>query len=169
MMQSQHAAQRIGVFVDVQNMYYSARNLFSKKVNFGAILKEAVGERQLVRAIAYVIKAEVEQEKNFFEALNRQGFEVRSKDLQTFAGGSKKGDWDVGLAMDVLKIGPKLDVVVLVSGDGDYIDLIRYVKEVIGARFEVIAFGETTSSKLLEEAHQFTDLSKDKAKFLLAK
>lgn len=168
-MQSQHAAQRVGVFVDVQNMYYSARNLFQKKVNFGEILKEAVNNRQLVRAIAYVIKAEVEQEKSFFEALSKQGFEVRSKDLQTFAGGSKKGDWDVGLAMDVLKIGSKIDVVVLVSGDGDYVDLIRYVKEVIGARFEVIAFGETVSGRLLEEAHQFTDLSKEKTKFLLAK
>ncbi len=162
-----HSAQRVGVFVDVQNMYYSARNLFNRKVNFGNILKEAVGSRQLVRAISYVIKAEVEQEKNFFDALSKQGFEVRAKDLQTFAGGSKKGDWDVGLAMDVLKIGPKIDVVILVSGDGDYVDLVRYVKEVIGARFEVIAFGETTSNKLVEEAHQFTDLSKNKTKFLI--
>ena len=168
-MTTQHAAQRVGVFVDVQNMYYSARNLYQKKVNFGAILKEAVGSRQLVRAIAYVIRAEVEQEHNFFEALSNQGFEVRAKDLQTFAGGGKKGDWDVGLAMDVLKIGPKIDVVVLVSGDGDYVDLVRYVKEVVGARFEVIAFGETTSSKLMDEVHQFTDMSKAKNKFLLAK
>nr|HPM27951.1 NYN domain-containing protein [bacterium] len=152
-----------------QNMYYSARNLYQKKVNFGAILKEAVGNRQLVRAIAYVIRAEVEQEHNFFEALSNQGFEVRAKDLQTFTGGGKKGDWDVGLAMDVLKIGPKIDVVVLVSGDGDYVDLVRYVKEVVGARFEVIAFGETTSSKLMDEVHQFTDMSKAKNKFLLAK
>lgn len=168
-MTTQHTAQRVGVFVDVQNMYYSARNLYNRKVNFGNILEEAVGGRQLVRAIAYVIRAEVEQERSFFEALGKQGFEVRSKDLQTFAGGSKKGDWDVGLAMDVLKIGPKIDVVVLVSGDGDYVDLIRYVKEVIGARFEVIAFGETASNRLLEEAHQFTDLSKQKTKYLLAK
>ncbi len=168
-MTTQHAAQRVGVFVDVQNMYYSARNLYQKKVNFGAILKEAVGNRQLVRAIAYVIRAEVEQEHNFFEALSNQGFEVRAKDLQTFTGGGKKGDWDVGLAMDVLKIGPKIDVVVLVSGDGDYVDLVRYVKEVVGARFEVIAFGETTSSKLMDEVHQFTDMSKAKNKFLLAK
>ncbi|HOE74688.1 MAG TPA: NYN domain-containing protein [bacterium] len=168
-MTTQHAAQRVGVFVDVQNMYYSARNLYQKKVNFGAILKEAVGNRQLVRAIAYVIRAEVEQEHNFFEALSNQGFEVRAKDLQTFTGGGKKGDWDVGLAMDVLKIGPKIDVVVLVSGDGDYVDLVRYVKEVVGARFEVIAFGETTSSKLMDEVHQFTDMSKAKNKFLLTK
>lgn len=168
-MKTQHTAQRVGVFVDVQNMYYSARNLYQKKVNFGAILKEAVGDRQLVRAIAYVIRAEVEQEHSFFEALSNQGFEVRAKDLQTFAGGSKKGDWDVGLAMDVLKIGPKIDVVILISGDGDYVDLVRYVKEVVGARFEVIAFGETTSSKLIDEVHQFTDMSKNKSRFLLAK
>lgn len=166
-MTTQHAAQRVGVFVDVQNMYYSARNLYNKKVNFGNILKEAVGDRQLVRAIAYVIRAEVDQEKNFFEALSKQGYEVRSKDLQTFLGGAKKGDWDVGLAMDVLKIGNHLDVVVLVSGDGDFVDLVRYVKEVLGCRFEVMAFSETVSAKLVEEVHQYSDLSKNKSKFLL--
>ena len=168
-MTTQHSAQRVGIFVDVQNMYYSARNLFGKKVNFGAILKHAVGERHLVRAIAYVIKAEVEQEKSFFEALSNLGFEVRSKDLQTFLGGAKKGDWDVGLAMDILRIGSKLDVVVLVSGDGDYVDLVKYTKEALGCRLEVMAFSDTTSSKLIEEAHQFTDLGKSKTKYLLEK
>ena len=100
--------QRLGVFVDVQNMYYSARNLYNSKVNFGQILKEAVNDRSLVRAMAYVIKADIKEEKNFFEALSKIGYEIKSKDLQTFAGGAKKGDWDVGIAMDAIELAPKL-------------------------------------------------------------
>ena len=163
------SAQRIGIFVDVQNMYYSARNLYGRKVNFNEIMKTAIAKRQLVRAMAYVIKAEEEKEDTFFDALHKIGFEVRSKDLQTFIGGSKKGDWDIGLAMDVLKISAKLDVIVLVSGDGDFVDLVRYVKELHGCRVEIMAFGETTSSKLIEEAHQFVDMSKGKDRYLIHK
>ena len=166
---AQYPSQRVGVFVDVQNMYYSARNLYQKKVNFGEILKEAVKGRQLIQATAYVIKADVGEEESFYEALRKIGFDVRMKDLQIFAGGTKKGDWDIGLAMDALRIGPKLDVIVLVSGDGDFIDLIRYLKEAVGCRVEVIAFGQTASAKLIEEAHQFTDLSKSQNRFLIAK
>ena len=80
--------QRVGVFVDVQNMYYSAKNLFESKVNFKEILREAVGGRTLIRAIAYVIKADIKEERNFFDALSKIGYEVKSKDLQTFAGGA---------------------------------------------------------------------------------
>ncbi|TSC54115.1 MAG: hypothetical protein LiPW16_142 [Microgenomates group bacterium LiPW_16] len=72
--------QRVGVFVDVSNMYHSARHLYDARVNFGAILREAVGGRQLIRAIAYVISADIEQEKDFFEALRLSGFEVKQKE-----------------------------------------------------------------------------------------
>ena len=89
-----HTDQRVGVFVDVQNMYYSAKNLYKAKINFANVLKDAVAGRRLVRAIAYVIKADIKEEKNFHDALEKIGYEVKSKDLQTFAGGAKKGDWD---------------------------------------------------------------------------
>lgn len=125
--------QRIGVFVDIQNLYYSARNLYKSKVNFAEILKTAIRGRQLVRAIAYVINADIQEQKNFFEALDKIGFEVKSKDLQTFAGGNKKGDWDVGIAMDAIRLSSKLDVIVLVSGDGDFKDLIEHLKS-LGCR-----------------------------------
>ena len=92
-----HKSQRIAVFVDVQNMYYSAKNLYSAKVDFGRVLSASIMGRNLVRAFAYVIKADVGLEKEFFNALANLGFEVREKDLQIFFGGSKKGDWDVGL------------------------------------------------------------------------
>lgn len=161
-----HKEQKVGVFVDVQNLYYSAKNLYQAKVDFGRILKEAVSGRRLIRAFAYVISAEVGKEKEFFEALSKQGYEVRTKDLQVFYGGSKKGDWDVGLCMDVVRMIHKIDVMVLVSGDGDYSDLLEYARSQ-GVRPEVIAFGKTASHKLLDEADELLDMDTAPGKFLI--
>jgi uncharacterized LabA/DUF88 family protein len=158
--------QRVGVFIDVANMYHSAKNLFRANVNFAKILETALAERQLIRAIAYVIRSKSQEEQTFFGALDRQGFEVKMKDLQIFAGGMKKADWDVGIAIDAIKLADKLDVLVLVSGDGDYVPLLNYLQDNKGCRVEVIAFGETTSSRLIEAADEFLDLSKNKRKFL---
>ena len=158
--------QRIAVFVDVQNMYYSAKNLYDAKVNFKKILEEAVASRQLVRAIAYVVRGPNSEEDNFFTALDKIGFEIKTKDLQVYWGGTKKGDWDVGICMDAIRMAAKLDVVVLVSGDGDYIPLINYLKYSQGCIVEVMAFSKTASSRLKEEADLFTDISED-GKFLI--
>src|SRR3989338_478412 len=166
---TQHKQQRVGVFVDVQNLYYSARNLYGAKVNFREILKEAVKGRNLIRAIAYVIKADVKDEGNFFEALSKIGFEVKAKDLQTFFGGHKKGDWDIGIAMDTIELAQKLDTIVLVSGDGDFAELIRHMKHAMGCRVEVMAFGKSSSSKIKEAADKFYDLDKDPKEFLRAR
>jgi len=162
-----NTTQRIGVFVDVANMYYSAKNIHGTRVNFGKLLEDAVGDRMLVRAIAYVIKADSPDEDRFFDALDKQGFEVRMKDLQVFAGGAKKGDWDVGISVDAISMAPKLDTVVLVTGDGDYVPLVQYLKSATGARVEVMGFAESTAQKLRESADRFIDLSGDKKKYLL--
>jgi uncharacterized LabA/DUF88 family protein len=160
-----HKNQRVGVFIDVQNMYYSAKNLFNYKVNFGEILETAVAGRQLIRAIAYVVKATGE-EKPFFEALAQRGLETKERELQVFESGAKKADWDVGMTVDMIRIGEILDVVVLVSGDGDFVELVDYLKH-HGRQVEVIAFGKTTSSKLRETADDFIDLSEDQDRYLL--
>ena len=167
MTKSRQMDQRVGVFVDVQNMYYSARNLYKSKVNFKTILKEATANRKIIRAIAYVIKADEKDENTFYEALEEMGFEIKSKDLQVFYGGAKKGDWDVGIAMDVMRLAPKLDTIILVSGDGDFSDLLEHAKS-LGCRTEVIAFKKTTSHRLIEVSDFFIDLDKSK-KFLLGK
>lgn len=156
----------MAVFIDVQNMYYSAKNLYGAKVDFGKVLQAGVAERILVRAFAYVIKADIEPEQAFYSALEKRGFEVRAKDLQVFYDGAKKGDWDVGLCMDVIRTLNLVDVVVLVSGDGDYKDLLDYV-HAQGRRTEVIAFGKTTSSRLLDVADDFLDLDEKKEDFLI--
>ena len=159
-------SQRIGVLVDVQNLYYSARSLYHRKVNFENILKDAVGNRTPIRAIAYVVKTEEFKEKTFFEALERIGYEIKAKDLQIFYGGNKKADWDVGLAMDAIELAAKLDVIVIVSGDGDYIPLVQHLKRAFGCKVEGMAFGKTTSSKLREEVDGFIDLDESSSRYL---
>jgi uncharacterized LabA/DUF88 family protein len=163
-----HPAQRVGVFIDTQNLYHSARHLYKARVNFAKVLEEAVGGRTLVRAIAYVISTEAGDEKNFFEALTKIGIETKVKDLQIFADGAKKADWDVGLAIDAVKIAPKLDTVIIASGDGDYVPLIEYLDMNEGCQVEVISFGKSSSSKLREAAHAFTDMCEDPRKFTIA-
>ncbi len=161
-----YKGQRVGIFVDVQNLYYSARYIYKSKVDVRALLK-AIRGRNLIRAIAYVIKADVKEELNFFEVLKNMGYEVREKDLQIFPGGARKGDWDIGIAMDMIELAPKLDTVVLVSGDGDFVPLVRHIRHAMGCYVEVMAFGKSSSQKLLEEADQFTDLDSDPEKFLI--
>ena len=160
-----HKNQRVGVFIDTQNLYHSAKNLYQARVNFSAVVKEAVAGRQLVRAIAYVITTETGEEKNFFDALQKAGIETRTKPLQVFFGGAKKADWDVGMAMDAIKYSDTLDAVVVVSGDGDFVPLAEYLKG--HCQVEVVAFGKSASSQLKEIADDFLDLGIEPQKFLL--
>jgi uncharacterized LabA/DUF88 family protein len=125
-----------------------------------------VAGRKLIRATAYAIRTESKDEMPFTDALAEQGFEVKLKDLQIFAGGAKKADWDVGIAIDAIKLADKLDVIVLVSGDGDYLPLVSYLQNNKGCLVEVMAFRKTCSSRLIEEADDFIDLGSDK-KFLI--
>jgi uncharacterized LabA/DUF88 family protein len=161
-----HKEQRVGVFIDAQNLYHSAKNLYKARVNFEGILKSAVEGRHLVRAIAYVITTESGEEKGFFEALENMGIETKTKDLQIFVGGSKKADWDVGMAVDAIRLAPKLDTVVIVSGDGDFVPLVEYLKNV-GIQVEILSFGKSSSSKLIEISDDFVDLDQDPGKYLI--
>ncbi len=161
-----HPDQRVGVFIDVQNMYYSAKNLFGAKVNFGNIVKEATAGRKLIRALAYVVRTEGKEEQPFFDALYNLGIETKERPLQIFYGGEKKADWDVGITVDAIRLSPSLDTIILVSGDGDYIPLIEYLRNQ-GKQVEVVAFGPTASTRLVEAADDFIDLAQDKRKFLL--
>jgi len=161
--------QKVGVFVDAQNMYHSAKHLYQSRVNFGAILKRAINDRQLIRAFAYAIKTESGEEEAFLEALKKEGFELKVKDLQVFPGGVKKGDWDVGIAIDAVILADKIDVAVLVEGDGDFVPLVEYLKTNKGVKVEVMAFRRSSSSKLISSADQFIDLEEEKETFLFRK
>ena len=163
-----HREQRVVVLIDVQNMYHSAKNLYAKKVNFAEILKTGVGERKLIRAFAYVVRTKTGEEKPFFDALTKLGLETRVRDLQEFYGGMKKADWDVGITVDAIKTATSVDVIIIVSGDGDFIQLVEYLKNQ-GKRVEAMAFGKSTSSRLRETADEFIDLGETPDKFLLKK
>lgn len=162
-----HKEQRVGVFIDTQNLYHSAKNLYHARVNFDAILKDAVDGRRLIRAVAYVITTEAGDEKNFFEALEKMGIETKTKNLQIFSGGAKKADWDVGLAVDAIALAPKLDAVIIVSGDGDFIPLVEYLKLNQGCQVEAVSFGKSSSGKLREAVDDFIDLDLNPKKYLL--
>lgn len=162
----QRKNHRVGVFVDVQNMYHSAKNLYGARVNFNELLRSITAGRELVRAVAYVVKSDTEEEKAFFEALEKSGFELKIKDLQIFPGGMKKGDWDVGLAIDAISLSKHLDVVIIVSGDGDFEPLVNYLKYG-GLVVEVVGFKRSTSAKIIEVAHNFIDLDDVPDKVLL--
>lgn len=153
--------QRVGVFIDVQNLYHSSKNLYHARVNYKELMRELVAGRKLISATAYVVKSETaEGESAFFDALEKSGLELRSKDLQIFAGGMKKADWDVGMAVDAIRMSDLLDVVILVTGDGDFIPLVEYLKWGKGRTVEVAAFGRSASGKIKEAADEFVDLEK---------
>lgn len=187
--------QRVGIFVDVSNLYHSAKNLYQGRVNYAELIKHLVGGRQLIRAMAYVVRSEgVEpqqprgnghmrmaekdqaaavsavpasagdngnggsSEASFFEALEKAGLELRMKDLQIYAGGLKKGDWDVGMTVDVIRMMPFLDVIILVTGDGDFIPLVNYIKWGGGRVVEIASFRRSASSKIVEAADEFHNI-----------
>lgn len=180
-----YSNQRVGIFVDVQNLYHSAKNLYRGRVNYGELMKYLVGDRRLIRSIAYVVKSEgieagrsenikpfsspqirdwqsggapTSSEAAFFEALEKAGLELRSKDLQIYADGLKKADWDVGMAVDAIRMSSFLDVIVLVTGDGDFLPLIDYLKWGVGRLVEVAAFRRSASAKIQEAADKFINI-----------
>lgn len=167
-MEIKHLGQRVAVLIDVQNLYHSAKNLYGARVNFGEVLKLAVSQRVLIRAFAYVVKTKTGEEKAFFGALKKIGIEIRVRDLQEFYDGMKKADWDVGIAVDAIRISPSVDTIVLASGDGDFLQLIEYLKNQ-GKRVEVIAFSKSASLKLKRSADEFIELEKNLEKYLLRK
>ncbi len=162
-----HENQRVGIFIDTQNLYHSAKNLYGAKVNFGQVVKDALANRNLIRATAYVITTESGEEKSFFEALGKVGITIKTKNLQIFAGGAKKADWDVGMAVDAISLSPKLDAVILITGDGDFVPLVEYLKITEGCQVECVSFGKSTSAKLVEAVDDFMDLDKNPSKYLI--
>lgn len=165
-MLTQRPDQRVAIFIDTQNMYHSAKHIFNRKVSFSNLVEAATGPRVLVRAIAYVAKSKDNVEQAFFDALQQQGIELKIKDVQEFSSGAKKADWDVGMAVDAISLAPKVDVVVLATGDGDFVPLVEYLKG-HGVICEVAAFKESTNARLREIADSFLDLSADPERFLI--
>ncbi len=163
-----HKGQRVAVLIDVQNLYHSAKHLYKSRVDFKQVLNLGVSKRTLIRSFAYVISTKSGEEKSFFDALTSLGIETRIKDLQEYQGGFKKGDWDVGMVIDAIRLSNNIDAIVLVTGDGDFVPLVEYLQNK-GIRVEVAAFKRSSSSRLIEAADEFMNLEDNPKKYLLNK
>jgi uncharacterized LabA/DUF88 family protein len=152
--------QRVAVLVDVQNMFYSAKYQYRAKLSYTKLLEAAVQCRQLVRAIAYIVQTPDIDQTNFINMLQQTGFEVKSKVLRLRPDGTAKGDWDMGMAIDAISMADRLDALVLVSGDGDFVDLVNMLKG-RGVRVEVLSFPSSTAEELKQAATVFAPIGPD--------
>ncbi|MEW5692346.1 MAG: NYN domain-containing protein [Candidatus Hydrogenedentota bacterium] len=168
--------QRCAMFVDVQNIFYGAQYEYKKmrshhkklryepKIDFAKLMHYCVGNRSLVRAICYIVVTDLKLQQNFISALKDIGYEIKTKQLIKRPDGSAKGNWDIGIAMDAIIISEVADVVILVSGDGDFASLVNYLKIAKGVKVEVSAFPNSTSQELKSVADEFIPLDE---KYLL--
>jgi uncharacterized LabA/DUF88 family protein len=161
-----HAGQRVAMLADAQNLYHTAQSLYSRNIDYSALLEKGVQDRELTRAIAYVIRADAPEEESFFEALTDIGFETKIKRIKTFADGSKKADWDIGMALDAVTLANHVDTIVLCTGDGDFSRLCSHLRHE-GVRVEVMGFAESSADELVEASDAFVDMSDREETFLL--
>jgi len=161
-----HEGQRVAVLADAQNLYHTAQSLYSRNIDYSGLLEKAVMDRELVRALAYVIRADSPEEESFFEALSDIGFERKIKEIKTFGDGSQKADWDVGIVLDAVTLAEKVDTLVLASGDGDFARLCTHLRHE-GVRVEVFCFESSTAEELIEAADAFHDMAEREEEFLL--
>ncbi len=152
----------VGVFVDMQNLYYGAKNTLKKKINFANLLNLALRGRRLYRAIAYLVDLEKVNQDGFIHVLRSLGYEVKLKEPKKFYNWDRveyKADWDMGIAIDAIAMAEngKVDVVVLISGDGDFVDLINFLKAK-GIKVEVISFKSITAKELIGASNEYFDL-----------
>ncbi|HOX40109.1 MAG TPA: NYN domain-containing protein [Candidatus Brocadiia bacterium] len=146
--------QRVAIFIDVQNMFYSAKTLHQSKIDYSKLLETIVSGRQLVRAIAYIVQKPDVDQTSFLDALDRLGYEIKAKELRIRPDGTSKGDWGMEIAIDALTLAPKVDTTVLVTGDGDFVPLV-YALRAQGCRMEVVSFDRSTSTDLIRAADRF--------------
>ncbi len=152
--------ERIAIFVDSQNLYYSARTGYAAKVNYEKLLRLITGTRNLVKAYAYIVQPPEGDVKPFATSLERIGYIVKTKDVRTRANGSAKANWDMGMALDILGTLDRIDTIVLASGDGDFVPLVDFIKG-SNKRVEIFAFPDNTAYDLKEKADRFEPLGEN--------
>ena len=147
--------QRVAIFVDVQNIYYTTRQTFSRHFDYKNFWAEATRDRMVVKAIAFAIDRGDEKQRQFQSILRAIGFEVKLRPYIQRSDGSAKGDWDVGITLDVLEYAPQADVVVLASGDGDFDLLVQRIRERHHVSVEVYGVAELSAASLIHAANRF--------------
>jgi len=152
--------EKIALFVDSQNLYYSARMGYAAKVNYEKLLRLITENRQLVKAYAYIVQPPDGDVKPFATSLERFGYVVKIKDVRTRLDGSAKANWDMGMALDILSILDSVDTIILASGDGDFVPLVDFIK-LKNKRVEIYAFSDNTAYDLKEKADKFEPLGEN--------
>jgi uncharacterized LabA/DUF88 family protein len=147
--------ENVAVFVDVQNIYYTTRQQFSRHFDYNKFWAEVTGGRKVVKAVAFAIDRDDEKQKQFQNILRAIGFEVKLRPFIQRNDGSAKGDWDVGITLDVLEYAPQADVVVLASGDGDFDLLVHKIRHRHRVCVEVYGVAELTAASLIRAADRF--------------
>ncbi len=149
------------MFVDVQNIYYTTKQFHNCHFNYNAFWAEVTSNREVVKAIAYAIDRGDEKQKQFQNILKGIGFEVKLKPFIQRSDGSAKGDWDVGMTLDMLEYALKSDVVVLASGDGDFDLLLNKIRNDFGVWVEVYGVAKLTATSLIDSADKFVPIEDD--------
>jgi uncharacterized LabA/DUF88 family protein len=152
--------KNIGLFVDVQNIYYTTREAYGKQFNYRELWRRVSQNNHIQLANAYAIAHQDDQQHKFQSALKHIGFNVKVKPYIQRKDGSAKGDWDVGITIDILKSAKSLDGVILLSGDGDFDILIRTIREDFKINADVFGVEKLTANSLIESANHFYPIDK---------
>jgi uncharacterized LabA/DUF88 family protein len=147
--------KKVALFVDVQNVYYTTRDAFGRNFDYNKFWSVATADRYVIKAVAYAIDRGDKKQKEFQNILRAIGFEVKLKPFIQRSDGSAKGDWDVGITIDAMEYSENADIVVLVSGDGDFDLLVNKLRVDKGKQVEVYGVAKLTAASLVNVASKF--------------
>jgi uncharacterized LabA/DUF88 family protein len=153
--------KKVAIFVDVQNIYYTAKQTFGRNFDYNKFWSKATTDREVVKAVAYAIERGDQKQREFQNILRAIGFEVKLKPFIQRSDGSAKGDWDVGITIDAMEYADSADVVILVSGDGDFDLLVNKLRVDRGKRVEVYGVSKLTAASLMNAASEFMPIDTD--------
>jgi len=153
--------QKVAIFVDVQNVYYTTKQAFGKHFDYRTFWSMVTKDREVVAAFAYAIQRNDSRQQGFQQILRDIGFEVKLKPFIQRSDGSAKGDWDVGIALDIVDYGEAADVIVLVSGDGDFVLALERVEERHGVTTEVFGVRQLTADSLIDASTNYVPIENE--------
>ena len=156
--------EKVAILVDVQNIYYTTRQAFERQFDYRAFWKMATANREVVSAVAYAIEPSSSKQASFQQILREVGFEVKLKPFIQRSDGSAKADWDVGIALDMMDVAEKSDLIVLASGDGDFDLAIDRARQRHDVKTEVFGVQALTAGSLIEATDLFVSIDE---RFLL--
>lgn len=152
---------KVAIFVDTQNVYYTTRDAYRKNFDYNTFWAQATANREVTGAFCYAIDKGDQKQREFQNILRAIGFEVKLKPFIQRVDGSAKGDWDVGITLDAIEYAEKADVIVLVSGDGDFDLLAHKIRAVHGKKVEVYGVPQLTAASLINAASEFVPIKRD--------